>query len=156
MNPNDFVMRIQKSRAFFYAFVILFFAPLAIGMALNWLDHTDERAYGDLIFIGAFLLFSFVAISGVTGLLNFFIWKCTIQGESIQYHSLFHREEFTFHDIERVAYHFAPRGGSSWSIFLSGRKRPLAVPVRTIGYDIFLECLENRDIPGSDPLDRFK
>jgi len=158
---QSYFMRQQKRRVLRWTLTALFFSPISIGMALNWLDHTDESAHGDLIFIGLFTLFSFIALIGIAEMVNAVIWKCTIQGEHIRYCSLYHRKDFTFHDIERVAYHHSPGSlytldTSAWHIFLFGEKRPFTVPAKASGVHIFLECLRNRNIPGSFQSERTK
>jgi len=151
MNHNYFVMHQRKRSVLGWALCTLLSGSIVTGMALNWLDHTDESPHGDLIFIGIFILFSLMAIGNIAMMVNAVIWKCTIQGEHIHYRSLFYRKEFAFHDIERVAFHHVPATTRSfeinaWHIFLSKKKRPLTVPTKGIGIHIFLECLRNRNI----------
>jgi len=157
MEQIHFVIHKRKSIVRRWILAVLVAVAIVTLMALNWLDHTDESAHGDLIFIGIFILFSFFALISIALMVNALIWNYTIQDEHIHYRSLFRREVFTFQDIEKVAVyytratHYSPEM-NYWLIFLFGEKRPLSVHPKDIGSHFLLECLQNKNIQGAASL----
>jgi len=157
MNQNHFIMRRRKLAVIIWLFVALLFWATAIFASSTYLMFWHET----VSFIDVFM--NIPALSYLLLLLptsvysaNALIWKCTVQGENIRYRSLFFRKEFTFRDIERVAFHEREFGSMSapikahyWRIFLTGKKLPLIVSAQACNSHAFMRCLRDRKTPGS-------
>ena len=154
MDDSNFVMRQRKRSVFFQALGALLFGTIASGMAFNWLEHTDESAYGDLIFIVIFIGCCLLAFLGLIAVINGVVWKCTVDGERIYYHGLLVQKSFVISDVEQVesANFFATMPWEFWFLTLTGQKRPLAVYPKAVNSAVFLAYLKSRKIPGANKL----
>jgi len=156
MSHEYFVIRQRRLSVFGWALCTLLFSAIVAVLAMNWLIHTFEGVYGDLIYIALFILFSLLLVASIVFLMNVVVWKCTVQGECICYRSLRFRNEFTFDDISRIEFEaFQPLYSvetKTYRIFLHGRKRPLLLPVKAVGMNILIERLKSKKIMGSKSL----
>ena len=141
---------------FFIMLHSLFFGAIAAAMALNWLEHTDESRYGDLIFICIFIGCCVFTILGIIGIIDSVIWKCTVQGNQIYYRSLFYRGGFSVCNIKQIESFsfFATMPGEDWRLSIVGKKNPLIVYSKSVNSLVFLDYLRSKEIPGANKIYR--
>ena len=151
---TSFVVRRRILNISFWALItILFFwPPLVIAILLELEAPSSLDSEG----IWIFAITSVIAVVGTAPTINSLIWKCTVQGEQIKYRSLFYRKNFTFQNIERVAfrkrtwrYYHRETDISFWHIFLKGKRLPIKVPANGFNTSDFAHCLRQKNIPDS-------
>ena len=153
---TSFVIRRRKRNILFWALIAaLFFWPPIVVVVITGIEASSSFAPQ---YIYIYVIALMIAIVGTAPTIKRIIWKCTIEGEQIEYRSLLYRKDFTFQDIERVTfrkriwrsvYTSADTDLSFWHIFLKGKRLSIKVPVKGVNTDDFVRCLRQRNVPGS-------
>ena len=150
---TSFVIRRRKRNILFWALIAaLFFWPPIVVVVITGIEASSSFAPQ---YIYIYVIALMIAIVGTAPTIKRIIWKCTIEGEQIEYRSLLYRKDFTFQDIERVVFRkriwssvYAETDLSFWHIFLKDKRLPIKVPDRSFRTDDFVRCLRQRNIPG--------